>query len=242
MKKTVHELKDDLRKLGNKTRASFVAGYFKTGPGEYGEGDVFLGVTVPEQRTIAKKYTAISLSGVQELLKSPIHEFRLTALLILVAHYKAAPASSRKQIVNFYLKNTRYINNWDLVDTSAPYILGQYYAAKNKTALHKLCRSKSVWERRMAIVATYAFIKRGHFKDTLSMAAQLLDDPHDLIHKATGWMLREIGNKDKATEVKFLDTHAHRMPRTMLRYAIEKFDSITRSRYLKKRGIKKASR
>lgn len=210
-----------------------LARYFKTGKGEYGEGDVFWGITVPHQRQIAKKYTSLSLADLQELLMSKVHELRLTALLILVERYRMAELNERRQLIEFYLKNTRFINNWDLVDASAPYILGDYFFPRDKKILYTLCRSKNIWERRIAMLATYGFIKKGHFKDTLTMAELLLGDSHDLIHKAVGWMLREVGKKDQSAEIAFLERHHARMPRTMLRYAIEKFDEPTRQKYVK---------
>lgn len=215
-----------------------LARYFKTGKGEYGEGDVFWGITVPQQRQIAKNYTSLSLADLQELLMSKIHELRLTALLILVERYRMAELNDRKKLVEFYFKNTRFINNWDLVDISAPYILGDYFFPRDKKILYTLCRSKNIWERRIAMLATYGFIKKGQFKDTLTMAELLLSDSHDLIHKAVGWMLREVGNKDRPAEIAFLERHHMRMPRTMLRYAIEKFDEPTRQKYVKPRQKK----
>ena len=221
-----------LRKLANHKKAKLYAGYFKTGKGEYGEGDKFLGITVPVQRTVARQFADLPLSEIAKLLKSHVHEDRFTALEIL----KMKPIS--KAIAAFYLKHTKYINNWDLVDTSAPYILGPVVDRK---ILYKLATSKNLWERRIAIVTTQYFIRRGDFADTLKIAEILLHDSQDpvklrhgasLIHKATGWMLREVGNRDVKVLEQFLATHAPRMHRTMLRYAIEKFPQEKRKKYL----------
>lgn len=236
---TIQKIKSELAHLGNPKKAAALARYFKTGPGMYAEGDTFLGITVPEQRKVAKKYRSVSLPNVQQLLHSPIHEYRLTALVILTEQYRVADVAAQKRIVQFYLKHITWINNWDLVDTSAPYILGDYFLDKDKQPLYTLCRSTSLWERRIAIVTTHGFIKRHQFTDTLRMAELLLNDPHDLLHKATGWMLREVGERDTATLVRFLDQHHQHMPRTMVRYAIEKFTEKTRARYLKRPSQKK---
>jgi len=213
--------------------------FFKTGKGEYGEGDVFLGITVPLQRSIAKKYLDLNLKDVQDLLSSKIHEHRLVSLLILIFKYKKADELEKKEIVDFYLKNTKNINNWDLVDLSAGYIVGDYLFQfkKDTSVLYKLAKSKNLWERRIAIMSTFAYIKNDHFKDVLSISEILLNDPHDLIHKAVGWMLREIGKRNKKVEVNFLNKHYREMPRTMLRYAIEKFTIEEKSFYMKKDAI-----
>lgn len=235
---TRKNLEAELKKLGDPVKAKFVAGYFKTGKGEYGEGDKFLGITVPLQRKVAKKYKDLSLADTQQLLRSPIHEFRQTALLILTDKYEAADPIIQKKIVSLCLKNTKYINNWDLVDTAAPYILGEFLFEKYKSILYKLAKSKNIWERRLAIIATAAFIKRGSFADTLKISEMLLKDSHDLIHKAVGWMLREVGNKNMQVEKDFLDKHSAQMPSVMLRYAIEKMDPPTRQKYLQSRKKK----
>lgn len=223
-----------MRKLNNPARAVVSAGYFKTGKGEYGEGDVFLGITVPLQRQLAKKYMDLSLPEIEQLLANPIHEFRFTALLILVEQYEKGSNKEQKTMAEFYLAHLKNVNNWDLVDTSASYILGDFLLNRDKKILYKLAVSPNIWERRVAIISTQYFIKYNHFEDTLKLAEMLLNDKHDLIHKAVGWMLREVGNKNKSAEIAFLDLHYQRMPRTMLRYAIEKFDDKTRQRYLAK--------
>lgn len=229
---TAKKVEKALLSLKNKEKADFLKKYFKTGKGEYGFGDIFLGITVPEQRTIAKKYRGIALDEVKKLLSSKIHEFRFTALEILVLKYEKAKETEKKKIVSFYLRVRKYINNWDLVDTSARYILGEYYFDKSKDILMRLALSKSVWDRRIAIVSTHAFIARDYFEVTFKIAELLLKDSHDLIHKATGWMLREVGNKDKQALVGFLKAHHRDMPRTMLRYAIEKFPQKERKAFL----------
>jgi 3-methyladenine DNA glycosylase AlkD len=233
-KKTVDYLREELRKLRNPAKAEILSRFFKTGRGEYGEGDVFLGIPVALQRSIAKKYRDLHLDALRKLLSSRIHEERLVAILILISKYKKADNTDRRAVVDFYLKNTRRINNWDLVDISAGNILGDYLLDKDRTLLSHLAESDSLWERRIAIMASFAFIKRNEFGDALHISELLLRDTHDLIHKAVGWMLREIGKRDKETEEQFLRTHYRTMPRTMLRYAIERFDERTRNAYLKR--------
>ena len=228
------KLKQDLQKLADTEKAKTLQRFFKTGKGEYGEGDVFLGITVPDQRKIAKKHSDSTLKEVQKLLSGKIHEHRLTALLILVIKYNKADERGKKEIVDFYLKNTKNINNWDLVDLSADKILGAYLIDKDKSILYKLVRSDNLWDRRIAIMATFHFIKNGKFKDTLKISGMLLNDKHDLIHKAVGWMLRETGKREQATEERFLKKYYKNMPRTMLRYATEQFDENKRKFYLKK--------
>lgn len=222
----------ELKKLGTPKKAAASAWFFKTGKGHYGEGDVFFGVTVPEQRILAKRYNDLTISAIAKLLQSKVHECRQTALLILVRQYKEADAKGRERIARFYLSTTERINNWDLVDVSAPYILGDYLLTKNRRLLYTLARSKNVWERRIAIVATYAFIRNNEYSDTLKIARTLLTDTHDLIHKAVGWMLREVGKRSLKAEEEFLKKYAGVMPRTMLRYAIEKFPEAKRKAYL----------
>lgn len=229
---SLENLRRDLQRLGNKEKAVFVAGYFKTGKGEYGEGDTFLGITVPLQRQVAKKYQSLSLKSTLSLLHSSTHEERFVALEILVMKYEKGSTKEKQAIVRAYLKNLAYINNWDLVDTSAPYILGDYLFDKPRKVLYTLAKSKNLWERRVAIISTSAFIRQGDFTDTFKIAEILLQDPHDLIHKAVGWMLREVGNKSQTAEEKFLRRHYKVMPRTMLRYAIEKFLPDLRKKYL----------
>lgn len=225
-------LRKDLQQLANLAKARILAGFFKTGPGEYGEGDVFLGVTVPQVRGIARKYSEIGLPEAEKLLKSPVHEERLASLLILVHKFKLADSEGKKAVFSFYLKNAKLVNNWDLVDLTAPNILGAYLLAKDKSVLYRLARSQNLWERRMAVVATYEFIRHGHFKGTFEIAEVLLKDSHDLIHKAVGWMLREVGKRDQAAEEKFLMQHYKTMPRTMLRYAIERFEKEKRRQFM----------
>ena len=230
----IDQIKKDLLELRSPKQAKILSRFFKTSKGEYGEGDVFLGVIVPEQRKVAKKYLNLSLKDLQELLSSKIHEYRLTSLFILIDKYRKSDEKSKKEIVDFYLKNTKNINNWDLIDLSSGKILGNYLLNKNKSILYKLAKSKSLWERRISIMATSEFIRNNKFEDTLKISEILLKDKHDLIHKAVGWMLREIGKRDLSVEEKFLKKHLKKMPRTMLRYAIEKFDEKKRRYYLGK--------
>lgn len=223
----------DLKKLSSAKKAKASSWFFKTGKGQYGEGDVFIGVTVPEQRMIAKKYIDLELAEIVKLLQNKIHECRLTALFMLVGRYKTKKDESKK-IVDLYLKNTKYINNWDLVDSSAPYILGHYLLEKDKSILYKFAVSKDLWKRRISILSTAWFIKEGEYFDTLKISEILLNDKQDLIHKAVGWMLREVGKKSLKTLTDFLDKNRYVMPRTMLRYAIEKFSREKRMIYLSK--------
>lgn len=229
---TIQRLRDELKGLGNKEKALFIAGYFKTGKGEYGEGDIVIGLTVPVMRKIAKKYLSLPLTAVTKLLKSKIHEERFVALEMMVMKYEKGDAVEKKSVVDAYVNNLETVNNWDLVDTSAPYILGDYLLTSPRKILYTLAKSDNLWERRVAIVATYTFIKAGDFADTLAIAQLLLSDSHDLIHKATGWMLREVGNKSQPALKAFLQKHYKTMPRTMLRYAIEKFPPDVRKKYL----------
>ncbi len=228
------QLKKDLLRLKNQTRAKILSRFFKTGKGQYGQGDIFLAITVPQQRIIAIKYRDISLPALQELLLSEIHEFRFTALLILIHKFNEADNKKKKEIVDFYIKNTKYINNWDLVDVSADKILGNYLLQKDRKILYKLSHSENLWERRIAIIATYTFIKINSSEDTLKIAEILLYDKHDLIQKAVGWMLREVGKIDVNIEKEFLNKYYKKMPRTTLRYAIERFNENTRKFYLGK--------
>lgn len=222
---TIGDLIDELVSHANPQKAAFLARYFKTGKGEYGEGDIFIGVTVPDQRAIAKKFTHLSLKDLEELLHSSVHEHRQTTLMILALKFVKASDDERKKIYNLYLRNTKFINNWDLVDGSAPIIVGDYILEhpEERKFLYDLVKSKSIWERRIAMLATYACIKRNDFADTLAIAELLLSNRHDLMHKAVGWMLREVGKRDLTAEEAFLDIHAAHMPRTALRYAIERF-------------------
>lgn len=230
-------LKGDLKKISQPEKREDYQRFFKTGKGEYGEGDVFIGVTVPNSRKVAKKYKDLPLSKVQKLLQSKIHEERLVALLILVEQFEISFESQdynkQKEIYKFYLKNTARINNWDLVDLSASKIVGVYLLDKDRKILHKLAKSRSLWERRIAIIASFYFIRNDDFKDSLKISTTLLSDKHDLIHKAVGWMLREIGKRDQKVLEKFLKKYYIKMPRTMLRYAIERFPEPLRLKYLK---------
>jgi len=226
-------LQKELQSLKNEKQAEVLQRFFKTGKGQYGEGDVFLGIKVPVQRKVAQKYSVLSLIEIQKLLNSKIHEFRLTALFILITKYNRGEEKEKKNIFELYLKNTKNINNWDLVDLSAPNIVGKHLLQKNRTILYELARSKNLWKERIAILATFEFIKNGESKDTLAIARILLGSDRDLIHKAVGWMLREIGKRiGEAEEEKFLKIHYRKMPRTMLRYAIERFEEGKRKKYL----------
>lgn len=229
-------LKRDIQQYADHEKARILSRFFKTGAGEYGEGDRFIGVTVPEQRSVVKKYLHLSLEEIEELLHEPIHEYRLTALLILTNLFPRVNEQTQAKIVHIYLKNRDYINNWDLIDLSAPKILGLYLIKKpeERKTLYRLASSKSLWERRIAILVTSAFIREDDFSDTLKISRILLQDSHDLIHKAVGWMLREVGKRNLAAEKGFLDKHYKEMPRTMLRYAIERFPQDQRLKYLKK--------
>jgi len=222
-----------LARLGSPAKARFLAGFFKTGLGQYAEGDRFWGVTVPQVRALAREHAGLSLAATARVLRSPMHEERLLALLILIRKFEEGDAGEREKIYKLYLANTRYINNWDLVDLSAPQIVGGFLLDKPTDTLRKLARSSSLWERRIAIIATFAFIKQGDSRQALAIAAILLTDKHDLIHKAVGWMLREVGKRcSQAEEEAFLRKHYNRMPRTMLRYAIERFPEPLRQKYL----------
>ncbi len=223
-----------LQDLANPEIAEHSFRFFKAGPGEYAEDDKFLGVRVPDQRKIARKNRTLPLSEIQKLLQSDYHEVRLTGLFILVYQYEKADHSRQKEIFRFYNNNLNHVNNWDLVDSSAKYIAGHYLFDKDRSIVYKLANSNNLWERRVSVLTTFYFIDRGDFSTTLDICEKLLDDNEDLIHKATGWMLREIGKKDKAVLTDFLNNHYKSMPRTMLRYAIEKLPEVERQRYLKR--------
>jgi len=227
---TLSNLKKELKTKANSKKAKILQRFFKTGPGEYGEGDVFLGIVVPDIRKLVKKYSNLKMKEVIRLLHSKIHEERLIALLIMIDKFQVE--GDKKKIYNLYLKNTKYINNWDLVDLSAYKIVGDYLINKPKLILYKLAKSKSIWERRISIIATFNFIKNNEFKETLKIAKILLNDEHDLIHKAVGWMLREVGKRDLKIEESFLRKYCKKMPRIMLRYSIEKFPEKKRKQYL----------
>ena len=224
-----------LEELIDPAKAQFLPRFFRTGPGEYGEGDRFLGVTVPLQRRVARRFARLHWTAVAELLASPFHEARLTALLILVQQFARADNARRAAIVRFYLDRLDAVNNWDLVDLSAPRILGAWLLGQPPDARRILCRlarSGDLWRQRVAMLATLPLIRADQFAETLAIAEILLHHEHDLIHKAVGWMLREVGKRDLDTELAFLDAHGETMPRTMLRYAIEKFAPDRRRRYL----------
>lgn len=229
----VKEITTELKLISSPERARVSQRYFKTGPGEYGEGDVFIGATMPQQRLIAKKHTDLTLDEIQLLLDSKVHEERMIGLLILTYQYPKADTVSRRNIYDFYLSNTTRINNWDLVDVTAPKIVGAYLADKDRSTLLSLAKSKLLWDRRIAILSTAAFIDRGESEWTFRLSEILLEDEQDLIHKAVGWMLREVGKKcGEEVEMGFLNKHYKRMPRTMLRYAIERFNEEERRKYL----------
>lgn len=229
---TFPDLFRELQSHANRKKAKSVRRFFKTGKGEYGEGDQFLGIVVPLQRKIAKKFLHLGLADLSRLLKSEIHEYRFIALVILGEKYKCGDRKEKEKIARFYFRNRKFVNNWDLVDTSAPQIFGDYLLTRDTAILSILARSRNLWDRRIAILATFAFIKAGRYGETLKIAQYFLNDTHDLIHKAVGWALREVGKKSLAAEKEFLQKHAHRMPRTMLRYAIERFPFEERKKYL----------
>jgi 3-methyladenine DNA glycosylase AlkD len=229
----VQNIQRKLQELGSREKAKVLQRFFKTGPGEYGEGDVFVGVKVPELRKLAKEYHEITVKEVKQLLRSAIHEERLLALFILVRKYSKGNEAEKKRIYELYLKNTQFINSWDLVDISAHHIIGAFLVDKSKEPLYSLAKSMNLWERRISIISTFYFIKHDKYAETIKISEILLTDEQDLIHKAVGWMLREVGKRHMPTEEKFLRKHYKRMPRTMLRYAIEKFPEDKRQRYLK---------
>jgi 3-methyladenine DNA glycosylase AlkD len=221
-----------LRALGDPRKAEDLQRFFKTGTGEYGEGDVFLGIRVPVLRKLATEYRDLTLGQAKKLLRSAIHEERLLALFILINIFAKGSDVAKRQIYHLYLEHTQFVNNWDLVDASAEHIVGAYLWDKDKAPLLELAGSSLLWERRIAILSTFHFIKRGEFEATLKIARLLLADSEDLIHKAVGWMLREVGKRNLATEEAFLGKHYRKMPRTMLRYAIERFPEEKRRAYL----------
>ena len=223
----------ELKALADKKNAEVAQRFFKTGPGEYGEGDIFIGIRVPVLRRLAMKYQTIPIKEAEHLLKSPIHEERLLALFIMIRIYSKAEEAIKKTIYDLYLKNTKFVNNWDLVDASAEYIVGDFLLGKGKKPLYQLARSPNLWERRISIMSTFCFIKHRKYAETLTIAKTLLNDKEDLIHKAVGWMLREVGKRDLSLEEEFIKANYKEMPRTMLRYAIEKFPETKRQGYLK---------
>lgn len=234
------EAQKALRKHADKKTAEILQRFFKTGPGEYGEGDIFIGVKIPLIRKLTKQYRDLELTQTVQLLKSPVHEERMLALLILVSKYSQGTDENRKQIYDLYLSHTLHINSWDLVDLTAAHIVGSFLNDKDTRPLYKLSRSKNLWERRISIISTHYFIKNDKFGDTLKISEILLTDRQDLIHKAVGWMLREVGKRNLSVlEKEFLNRNYNRMPRTMLRYAIEKFPEAKRQAYLKGKIQKK---
>ncbi len=226
------EIRRQMKELANPKIAEHSQGFFKTGPGEYGAGDKFIGIRMPVLRRLAKENQDLSIKGTLSLLRSKIHEERLLALIILTLKYQHGDDQEQKSIFDLYCANTTFINNWDLVDCSAHKIVGHYLLDRSRQLLYRFAKSSNLWERRIAIFSTYTFIKADDYDDTLTIAEVLLDDEEDLIHKAVGWMLREIGNRDREVEEIFLRAHYQDMPRTMLRYAIEKFPQTVRKRYL----------
>lgn len=233
MMSMIENIKKELKRLSDPRQAEVSQRFFKTGKGQYAEGDIFLGIKVPVLRKTAGKYQDLSLPELKQFLCSLIHEYRFFALVLLVNRFLFTHGSDRKKIVDFYMDNKNYVNNWDLVDMSAPAILGEYLMERDKEILYRLAVSKSLWDRRIAVISTFYFIKNNYYQETLNIAEILLKDREDLIHKAVGWMLREVGKRDINTEEKFLQHNYPDMPRTMLRYAIEKFPEDLRLAYLK---------
>lgn len=233
---SLKNLHKDVRALASPSRALFLQRFFKTGKGEYAEGDVLLGLTVPQSRKITKKYSqALSFKDIEILLKSPYHEERLIALLVLVNQFSKGDKKLREKIARFYLRFSKQANNWDLVDSSAPYILGPYLFDKDRDVLYDFAKSKNLWQRRIAMMSTFYFIMQGESRETLKLAKVLLRDEEDLIHKAVGWMLREVGKRVREEDLlKFLDQHAPKMPRTMLRYSLERLSPEKRKKYMQK--------
>ena len=225
-------IKEEFKRLSEQERAAHLQKYFKTGKGEYGEGDVFLGLRVPTIRNIAKKFNTLSIDEAKEFLQSPYHEERLFALFVLIDLFKKAKEKDRKKIYDLYLKNTNFINNWDLVDASSPTILGGYLFDKNRSLLYDLANSDNLWKQRIAIISTLYFIRRNDFYDTLAISELLLHHQHDLIHKAVGWMLREVGKQDMNVLREFLNENINTIPRTTLRYSIERMNESERKKYL----------
>jgi 3-methyladenine DNA glycosylase AlkD len=229
---TARQLGALLRARADASRVPVLQRFFKTGAGQYAEGDLFIGVTVPQLRALCRECRGVAIAEAAELLRSPVHEERLLALLLLVDAFQRGSPAQQREIYELYLASTRFINNWDLVDLSAYQIVGPWLQDRSRAPLERLARSNSIWQRRIAIIATLHFIRRREFEDTFRIADMLLSDEHDLIHKAVGWMLREVGNHDPAAERRFLKDRYPRMPRTMLRYAVEKFPEGERSGYL----------
>lgn len=225
----------ELLSVANPEKATFLQRFFKTGPGQYAEGDVFLGLIVPLTRSIAKANKQMPLSELQLLMESEYHEARLCALLIVVEQFKKATEAEREQLYDFYLAHARRINNWDLVDLSCPHVVGFHLLNKDRSRLYEMAKSENLWEQRIAMVSTITFIRNREFTDTLALAVQLMNHKHDLMHKAVGWMLREVGKKDRATLTDFLERYATTLSRTSLRYAIEHYPEEQRQYFLKKK-------
>lgn len=235
MSESLKNLKADLAELADPAKAAFFPKFFKTGPGQYGEGDQFIGVTVPNQRAVAKKYRDLTLEEVKVLITSPWHEERLVGVFILVGQFKRGDERTQKEIYDFYMSHTKWINNWDIVDSSAHFIVGGWLKDRPEKmkVLEKLAKSELIWDRRIAMIATYAFIRKGSGGEAIAIAEILLQDKHDLIQKAVGWMLREVGKRvDRELLEKFLDKHAVEMPRTSLRYALEHLDATAKQNYM----------
>ncbi len=232
---TAKDAEEELNKHENPSDAVFLQRFFKTGEGQYGAGDIFIGLRVPQTRIIAKQFNNLLLPEIEKLLESPVHEHRLAALIIMTNQSKKADQVHKKALYDLYLKRTDRINNWDLVDTSCRDVVGGYLMDKPRAPLYKLAKSKDLWERRIAIVSTWQFIRERQLNDTFAIAELLMDDTHDLIHKAVGWMLREAGKKDEHALKDFLNTHAATMPRTMLRYSIERLHPAEKQHYMKLR-------
>jgi len=230
---TAIQVKRELKKFADAEKAAFFPKFFKTGKGEYGAGDRFLGVTVPLQRKVAKSFVNLPESELTKLMHDKFHECRVTALLILIEQFRKAELRKQKSLVDLYLHNLAGVNNWDLVDLSADKILGCYLLNRNRRLIYQFARSGDLWKQRIAIVATFAFIKQWQFDDTLAISDLLIGHEHDLIHKAVGWMLREVGKRDQSVLQEFLKTRYAQMPRTMLRYAIERFEEKLRQSFLK---------
>lgn len=232
---TARQIEKAIRKEGSKEHAAVMQRFFKTGPGEYGEGDVFVGVKVPRIRKVAKQYRDAEIGQIEELLDSPIHEVRLCAVFIMDLQFDRGDRKQQAALYKLYVRKRQRINNWDLVDGSAHRIVGPYLETRSRAPLYKWARSEHLWTRRIAIMSTLHFIKQGDFADTLAISELLLRDEHDLIHKAVGWMLREVGNRDRPVEEEFLKANHREMPRTMLRYAVERFPERRRKAYLEGR-------
>ena len=232
MRHTAESVREKLKQLADPQQAVNLRRFFKTGKGQYSEGDIFLGIKVPIQRVLVKSAYTIEVNEVTNLLHSKIHEERMTALLILVTKFEKGDEKMKQTIFNLFIDNTKWINNWDLVDVTVPKVIGTHLLHRDKSILYTFSESESLWERRIAIVSTFTFIRDNQFNDTLLIAKLLLNDTHDLIHKATGWMLREVGKRDQNTLEEFIKKYYSSIPRTTLRYAIEKFPEALRKSYL----------